>query len=97
MPNCHDRAWDYVRSVPPGRVVTYGQVAKCVGGNAQHMGTAMRKAEANGLNVPWQRVVRARGFVSDDAPPHQAERLKDEGISFLSKNRVDLQKHQWTG
>ena len=97
MANCRERAQDYARGVPRGRVVTYGQVAECVGGNAQHVGTAMRKAEASGLNVPWQRVVRADGSISRHAPAGQRERLEAEGLSFDDRGRVDLQKYQWTG
>ena len=95
----YERVWEYVREVPGGRVMTYGQVAKAARspGAAQSVGNAMKKAKDEGIDVPWQRVVKAGGVISSGAPAKQAELLRREGISFLSKNRVDLQKYQWTG
>ena len=93
--NCRERAWEFVRTIPQGLVVTYGEVSGYVGGNPQHVGSAMRTAESKGLDVPWQRVVRASGFLSKHAPPHQRELLEKEGVSFLAGNRVDLRRHKW--
>ena len=95
----YERVWEYVREVPRGRVMTYGQVAEAARshGAAQSVGNAMRKAKDEGMDIPWQRVVKAGGVISSGAPARQAELLKREKVSFLSESRVDLQKHQWHG
>lgn len=92
-----ERVWDIVRAIPPGKVRTYGQVATEAGSPraAQSVGNAMRKAKETGTDVPWQRVVRAGGFISDGAPGSQGTLLKREGVSFISEDRVNLRMHLW--
>ena len=90
-------AWAYAGEVPLGRVVTYGQVANEVGGTPRSVGTAMKRAERDNPRVPWWRVVSAGGFISGDAPSNQAALLREEGVVVSDDDRVDLNKHQWTG
>ena len=62
------RVYALVRSVPRGRVVTYGQIARALGAPraARTVGWAMRDCPAD---VPWQRVVnRAAPSVSVRQP-----------------------------
>ncbi len=96
----YERVWEYVREIPGGRVMTYGQVAKAARspGAAQAVGNAMKKAKDEGMDVPWQRVVKADGRISARAPSsEQRERLREEGMVVSDDDRVDLNKHQWTG
>ncbi len=95
----YERIYDVVRQVPPGRVITYGQVAKLVGGiSAQMVGFALA-ALPEGNDVPWQRVINAQGKIS----PHgfgfgsalQRDLLVDEGIEFGLEERIDLEKYSW--
>jgi len=91
-----------VRSVPPGKVVTYGQVAgtlEDVSLTARQVGAAMRNVPAD---VPWQRVVGAGGNlpiakVSLELKSRQRELLEQEGVVFLpgGSERVDMRKSQW--
>lgn len=60
-----------VRSIPPGRVAGYGDVAAAIGrGGARHVGTVMSRY---GSDLPWWRVIR-----SDGRPPqgHEAEAVE---------------------
>ena len=58
------RIYDLVRQIPPGKVATYGQIAGVVGGcTARMVGYAMA-AVPEGLDVPWQRVINAKGKIS---------------------------------
>ena len=51
---------EIVRAIPPGRVMTYGDVAAVLGsGGARAVGTVMARG---GAEVPWWRVVRAGGL-----------------------------------
>lgn len=78
-----DRVWRLVRWIPPGRVATYGQIAALAGrpGAARAVGRAMRECPAD---VPWHRVVNARGGISPRAPASgmltQRLRLEAEGV-----------------
>jgi methylated-DNA-protein-cysteine methyltransferase-like protein len=97
-----ERIYVLIRQVPRGQVVTYGQVARLVGGiSAQMVGFALAALrDRSGVEpVPWQRVINAQGKIS----PHgmgfgtavQRELLEDEGVIFGAEGRVDLSVFRW--
>lgn len=98
------RRWEsihaVVRRIPDGRVATYGQVASLAGrpGAARQVGYALH-ALPDGSDVPWQRVVNARGEVSErrefDGAPRQRARLEEEGVEFDERGRIDLGRYRW--
>jgi len=96
------RVYDVVRAVPPGRVVTYGQVARVLGvpRGARAVGWALRVLPASlGRRVPWHRVVGAGGRISPRLGPGMAtqrRRLRQEGVRFKGE-RVDLSRHAFLG
>lgn len=73
---------DRVRSIPPGRVTTYGDLAP---GAPRFAGAVL--ARCDDPSVPWQRVVRADGSLAKAA--RQRERLEREGVPFRG-GRVDM-------
>lgn len=78
-----------VESIPPGRVMTYGDVAAAIGSRAARgVGQVMAWS---GDSLPWWRVVRASG-----EPPqcHEAEartHYAEEGTPMRGA-RVDLRQ-----
>jgi methylated-DNA-protein-cysteine methyltransferase related protein len=94
------RVWAVVRRVPSGRVATYGQVAALAGlpGQARQVGYALHDLP-NESDVPWHRVINARGEVSPRAVPgwdgFQRHLLEEEGIAFDARGRLDLGRHRW--
>lgn len=98
----HERILDVVRAIPRGKVATYGQVAAMAGlpGQARLVGYALH-ALPDGSDVPWQRVLNARGEVSPRVIPgadgHQRAVLEREGVTFDGKGRVDLARCRWEG
>lgn len=100
-PGVYARIYDIVRQIPRGRVATYGQVAAIEGHcSARMVGYAMA-ALPEGSNVPWQRVINARGQVSERAggggTSPQRRRLEAEGVFFDSRGRVDFARAGWDG
>ena len=89
-----------VRRIPRGRVATYGQLAALagLGGHARQVGYALH-ALGPGSNVPWQRVVNARGEVSPRRMPGcdalQRVLLEREGVVFNARGRIDLARQGW--
>ena len=90
-----------VRRVPVGRVTTYGAVAHEAGlpGRARQVGYAMA-ALPDGSDVPWHRVVNARGTISarsGGSPAARIQRvlLEAEGVRFDSTGRIDLDEYGW--
>jgi methylated-DNA-protein-cysteine methyltransferase related protein len=83
-----------VESIPPGRVMTYGDVAEFVGSRAPRM--VGRVLSEDGGTVPWHRVLRADGTCADHLYTEQRQRLLSEGVRFIG-HRVDLARHRWDG
>ena len=94
------RIYAVVRAIPPGRVATYGQVAALAGlaGHARQVGYALH-ALPEGSDVPWQRVVNARGEVSPRAEPgwegFQRFLLEEEDVDLDLAGRIDLERFLW--
>ena len=92
--------WDFVRGVPPGRVVTFGQIADMVTGvsvTARQVGGIMMTCPPD---VPWHRVIGSGGFlpIGKRAPElalQQRDLLIAEGVGFKSPQRVDVNRFRW--
>jgi len=97
----YERIYDVARGIPKGRVATYGQIAAIVGKcTPRQVGYAMA-AVPFGSGVPWQRVINARGTVSEraggDGREVQRALLEAEGVRFDDLGRVDLSVFGWRG
>lgn len=92
----HERVYQVVRSIPPGSVATYGQVAEILGhpGVARHVGNALAVCERAALPVPWHRVLNAKGMISTRGFTQRA-RLEAEGVEFTAEGAVKLEQHRW--
>jgi methylated-DNA-protein-cysteine methyltransferase-like protein len=86
-----------VRRIPRGRVATYGDVATAAGleGHARQVGYALHDLPS-GSNVPWHRVINAKGEISirSAGDSHELQRLllEAEGVEFDLAGRVDLKR-----
>ena len=98
-PGYRERVFEIVRRIPPGRVMTYGQLAEILGEGytARTVGFVMHSADQT---VPWQRVINAQGACSTGrviVPPDLQQRmLESEGVAFNEKGRCDLGRYRWT-
>ena len=96
----YERIYQAIRRIPKGRVATYGQIAALVGmpGHARQVGYALNALPGD-RNVPWHRVINARGEVSPrsdaDSEPIQRALLELEGIVFEENARVSLERFRW--
>jgi alkylated DNA nucleotide flippase Atl1 len=85
---------DFVERIPPGRVLTYGDIAEYVGARSPRMiGTVLSH---DGGTVPWHRVLRADGTPAAHLRDEQRQRLLSEGVLF-NGDKVDLAKYRWDG
>lgn len=80
--------------IPPGRVTTYGRIARAAGAGpmaSQSITNILGKAYMSGVkNIPFHRIVYADGKVWID-DEHKKKRLalyKKEGIKLDKNNRI---------
>ena len=89
-----------VRRIPSGAVATYGQVAALAGmpGAARQVGWALAALDEE-TTVPWQRVINARGEISQrgvrEVEDLQRALLESEGVEFRSSGKIDLERYRW--
>lgn len=81
---------EVVRAVPPGAVVTYGDVAAAVGIGPRQAGRLVGQLSED---LPWWRVVHADGSTATCHGGIAGELLVAEGVGFRGA-RVDLVRHR---
>lgn len=84
-----------VEEIPPGRVATYGQVARLIGRekNSRLVGKVLRLSQFYG-RYPCHRMVNHAGRLAPGWP-EQAALLAEEGVPFKDNGHVDLKRCQW--
>ena len=99
-PDSHyrERVYRIVRSIPRGRVMTYGQLAEILGEGytPRTIGFVMHGSDDK---TPWHRVINAQGGCSTGRlvlPADKQQRmLEAEGVEFNERDRCDLQRYLW--
>jgi len=85
-----------VDSIPSGRVVTYGQIARLIGRpkNARLVGKILSQSDLYGGKHPCHRVVNAAGRLT---PGWEDQRhlLWAEGVDLKTNGCVDLKVYLW--
>jgi methylated-DNA-protein-cysteine methyltransferase related protein len=93
-----ERVYRLVRSIPRGRVMTYGQIAEILGEGytPRTVGFVMHGSDDK---TPWHRVINAQGACSTGriALPHdkQQRMLETEGVRFNERSRCELKDYLW--
>jgi methylated-DNA-protein-cysteine methyltransferase related protein len=89
-----------VKAIPEGKVMTYGQVALLIGSprKPRQVGIVLRGLRDLDGDVPWQRVVNARGGISTykvGTGELQKALLEAEGVMVRQDKTIDLDTYQW--
>ena len=96
--NAWSQVYEIVRSIPPGRVMSYGQVAELCPRplTPRAIGWALHGCPGD---IPWHRVVNAAGGCSTDRlggahVGRQRALLEAEGIDFSAAGKLDLASYR---
>ena len=96
--NAFEKIYEVVKTIPEGKVATYGQVALLAGNPrwARVVGYALHVNPEPGI-IPCHRVVNREGRVAPGfafgGEGVQRQLLESEGIVFESDGRIDLEKY----
>ena len=86
---------EIIKSIPAGKVATYGQIAILAGNhrNARRVSRLIHTCSKK-YDLPWHRIINIKGKISLTGEKFelQYQLLKDEGIEFGLNNSIDLKK-----
>ena len=99
MSSLNDKVYEFVKSIPRGKVATYGQIALRLGNKnfARAVGTILHN-NPDPEHIPCHRMVNAQGKLSRSYAfgGIEAQRclLESEGVVFKNDQVVDLSVSQ---
>lgn len=100
--SAYHKIYAVVRQIPVGKVATYGQIAQLanLAGKPRLVGYALYRVDLKESDIPWHRVVNAKGEVSFSSLRQgtdylQRVLLEREGIEFNSTGKISLRQYQW--
>ena len=99
MSSLNDKVYEFVKSIPRGKVATYGQIALHLGNKnfARAVGTILHN-NPDPEHIPCHRVVNAQGKLAQSYAfggiEAQRRLLESEGVVFKSNQAVDLSVSQ---
>lgn len=87
---------DIIRSIPEGRVMTYGQIAE-MAGNRRGARQVVRVLHtySKSQSLPWHRVINAKGQIAitdEEARYEQRLALESEGIVVDANGYIELDR-----
>ena len=100
MSDFSQKVYDYLLSIPKGKVVTYGQIAEAIGcpGAARAVGNALHQ-NPDPDRYPCYKAVNAQGKLAANfrlGIEEQKRRLEADGIATKDL-KVDLEKYRYDG
>jgi len=101
MSDFFQQVFEVVKLIPPGRVTSYGAIAKYLGtaGSARMVGWAMNASHSHSDFVPAHRVVNRNGLLTGkhhfDNPNAMKELLENEGLIFDDDQIINFEERFW--
>lgn len=101
MQNFRERVIAFIKKVPKGKVVSYGQVAAAAGNAraARQVGGILRSLDIS-HNLPWWRVLNNKGIISikgnwTATKETQKELLIKDGIVIADDFTLDMERYRY--
>ena len=90
------RVIQYIQQIPEGKVATYGQIAKLAGNpRAARQVARILHTMSEKHQLPWHRVINAKGKITIANPERQIQALFDEGVEVTHDHNIHLQTYMW--
>ncbi|MBT2727715.1 MGMT family protein [Bacillus sp. ISL-75] len=90
---------EIIRSIPEGKVATYGQIAGLAGSpRAARQVVRALHSMSKKHRLPWHRVINAKGQIAlldDESYNEQRLSLEAEGVEIGLNGVIDLKRYQW--
>lgn len=99
MESFTERVVEIIQQIPPGKVMTYGQIAKLAGSQrGARQVVRIFHSMSEKYRLPWHRVINVKGEIglqNEELFFIQKMTLESEGIKFSDKNAVNLAEYQY--
>lgn len=101
MSDFFQQVFEVVKQIPPGRVTSYGAIARYLGtgGSARMVGWAMNASHSSPDYIPAHRVVNRNGLLTGkhhfDTPNAMQELLEAEGFSIEADQILNFKERFW--
>jgi len=95
------RVYEVVKQIPPGRVSSYGAIARSCGspGAARMVGWALNQCQSHSEYVPAHRVLNRVGLLTGkrhfQGRDLMRELLENEGVQIIENQVVNFQEIFW--
>ena len=96
-----EKVINFVKKIPSGKVVSYGQVAAAAGSPkaARQVGGILRSINAADGKIPWWRVINNQGIISikgnwTATKELQRDLLRREGVKVSGDFTLDIEKYR---
>lgn len=99
--NFFQLVYDITKTIPEGRVTTYGAIARCIGspGASRMVGWALNNSHTSKEYIPAHRVVNRNGILTGKYhfrhPELMQELLESEGTLVIDDQVIDFEKKFW--
>lgn len=85
---------EIIKHIPPGKVMTYGQIGQLAGSpRGARQVVRILHSSSKKYNLPWHRVINAKGEIGlkqEGLASEQVLLLKREGIEMTDQGKIDL-------
>lgn len=103
MKTFKEKVLDFVKNIPKGKVVSYGQVASAIGSPraARQVGAVLGAINTFHGLMPWWRVVNNKGIISIKGnwvanKEDQKKLLTKDGVEVSKDFTINMEKYRWS-
>lgn len=93
-----ERVIQIIKEIPPGSVMTYGQIARLAGSlRGARQVVRILHSSSRKYNLPWHRVINAKGEIAiqdEELRLVQKQLLEEEGI-VVAAYKIDLETYRY--
>ena len=94
-----ERVIEIIKTIPEGKVMTYGQIAALAGSpRGSRQVVRILHTLSKKYKLPWHRVINSKGRISiNDYESRDLQKLflESEGVTFKIDNSIDLNEFQY--
>lgn len=88
-----------IKSIPEGKIMTYGQIARAAGSpRGARQVVRILHSMSRTHDLPWHRVINAKGEIAvsnEESHFTQVSLLKSEGVEMDESHRINIEQYRY--